>query len=88
MAAKNTGKKSIAGNIIWILVTGVILAIYIATHAMCFGKPKDVNEMLLEGDSPEEGDYVSINVDGVFDWYAETEYKINGFIPAGTKSIV
>ena len=46
-----------------------------------FGSAKNIDEMLASG-NVEKDEYVSIGVDAVFDWYAETTHKING-IPAG-----
>lgn len=86
MANSNTGKKSITGNIIWVIVTGIILVIYAVTSLPALlAKPKDINDVIAEEGTPEKGQYVTIGVDAVVDWYAETEYKINGVIPAGTK---
>lgn len=86
MAQTNTGKKSITGNIIWVVVTGIILLVYAINNLPALlAKPKDINDVIAEEGTPEKGQYVTIGVDAVVDWYAETEYKINGVIPAGTK---
>lgn len=46
-------------------------------------EPRDLYEVVTSGDKPEKGEYVTLDVDAVIDWYAETQHKINGFIPAG-----
>lgn len=86
MAQAKNEKKSLVGNIIWVIITGIVLAIYVVTSVPALlAKPKDINDVIAEEGTPEKGQYVTIGVDAVVDWYAETEYKINGVIPAGTK---
>ncbi|MBQ9610164.1 MAG: hypothetical protein IJV15_12070, partial [Lachnospiraceae bacterium] len=46
-----------------------------------FGSAKNIDDMLAAG-NVEKDEYVSIGVDAVFDWYAETTHKVNG-IPTG-----
>ena len=46
-----------------------------------FGSAKNIDDMLVAG-NVEKDEYVSIGVDAVFDWYAETTHKVNG-IPTG-----
>lgn len=68
-----------------LLVAFVCVAAFSTELKYLFGKATDINDMLEDGGSPEKGEYVSVGVDAVFDWYAETQYKINGIIPAGSK---
>ncbi|MDE6024747.1 MAG: hypothetical protein K2G45_04770 [Lachnospiraceae bacterium] len=42
-------------------------------------------DMVAEHGGLQKGEYVSIDANAVIDWYAETTYKINGIIPAGSK---
>lgn len=86
-------KEKTKGGYIAQSVISLIAAILIAVllFAACsddikylFGKAKNMNNMLAEG-GLEKGEYVSVGVDAVVDWYAETTYKINGVIPAGSK---
>lgn len=71
---------SIFGMVLFLLL-GVLL--FITDAEYLFSEPRDLNEMLAAGETPEKGEYVTVGVDAVVDWYAETEHKINGIIPIG-----
>lgn len=77
--------QSILSLIAALLVTLLCVAAFSTELKYLFGKPTNINDMLAENGAPEKGEYVSVGVDAVFDWYAETNYKINGVIPAGSK---
>lgn len=73
--------RSILLTLIFLFV-GIALILVDAKYL--FSDPRDFNEIIENGE-PEIGEYVTINVKAVIDWYAETEHKINGIIPAGTE---
>jgi len=68
------------------IVLTVIMAIYVAINFnyMVLGKTTNLNEKIYNGGAPENGEYVTLNVNLVLGNYAETKHKINGFIPVGT----
>ena len=78
-------KKSIVGNVICVVLFGVMVVVYLLTQSnvMFCTNPQDLMDLIEEDGEPTKGEYVKVNVDAVVDWYAETEHKINGFIPAG-----
>lgn len=76
--------QSVASLIAAILIALLLFAAFSDDIKYLFGKAENMNEVLAEGE-PEKGEYVSVGVDAVVDWYAETTYKINGVIPAGSK---
>lgn len=81
---KPSSTKAIVGLVIAIILFAILgVFLFIINSDYLIGEPQDFYEMVEDGRNPEKGEYVSINVDAVVDWYAETSYKINGFIPAG-----
>ena len=76
--------QSVASLIVALLIALVLIAAGSDDLKYLFGKAENMNNVLAEG-GPEKGEYVSVGVDAVVDWYAETTYKINGIIPAGSK---
>ncbi len=50
-----------------------------------FNGATSYEDMIAEHGSLQKGEYVSVDANAVVDWYAETKYKINGIIPAGSK---
>lgn len=76
--------QSVASLIAAILIALLLFAAFSDDIKYLFGKAENMNNVLAEG-KPEKGEYVSVGVDAVVDWYAETTYKINGIIPAGSK---
>lgn len=87
---KKQKKQSGAGAGVLLIVMGIIFAIlsgvlFMSSSDYIFNGPKDLSEMLETNGKPVNGEYVSVEVDAVIDWYAETQYKINGIIPAGKK---
>ncbi len=80
-------KSPVVMYIIFFIVFAAVAVIYgISEGSFIFGgKPQNINEMIEEHGEPQKGEYVTIGVDAVVGWYAETKYKINGFIPAGSK---
>lgn len=79
-------KKSIGWNIFAVVVLTVLLVAYLVIDGgyMIDSTPQNINEMIEENGEPVKGEYVSVGVDAVLDWYAETEHRINGIIPVGT----
>ncbi|MGN0152693.1 MAG: DUF6709 family protein [Wujia sp.] len=81
---KQKSSNGIGGSIfglILFLVLGIVLII--SESKYLFSAPVDFNKEIADSGTPEKGTYVTVGVDAVVDWYAETEYKINGIIPAG-----
>lgn len=76
--------QSVASLIAAILIALLLFAAFSDDLKYLFGKAENMNTVLAQG-GPEKGQYVSVGVDAVVDWYAETTYKINGIIPAGSK---
>ena len=76
--------QSVVSLIAAILIALLLFAAFSDDIKYLFGKAENMNEALAEGE-PEKGEYVSVGVDALVDWYAETTYKINGVIPAGSK---
>ncbi|MCM1287439.1 MAG: hypothetical protein NC240_03940 [Clostridium sp.] len=76
--------QSVASLIAAILIALLLFAAFSDDISYLFGKAESMNELLAEGEELK-GEYVSVGVDAVVDWYAETTYKINGIIPAGSK---
>lgn len=76
--------QSVVSLIAALLIALILFAAFSDDLKYLFGKAENMNTVLAEG-GPEKGQYVSVGVDAVVDWYAETTYKINGIIPAGSK---
>lgn len=78
-------KKSTAGNIAAVIIIAVILAVYVVAEKdfLFSSKPQDLFQLIDEEGEPTKGAYVSVDVDAVIDWYAETKHTINGIIPIG-----
>lgn len=76
--------QSVVSLLAALLIALLLFAAFSDDIKYLFGKAKNLNSVLAEGE-PEKGEYVSVGVDAVVDWYAETNYKINGVIPAGSK---
>lgn len=87
--APKSKKQGNVGSIIacacgFLLFTVLLIFLLAENGSYLFGaEPEDFYDMVEDGDEPEEGEFVRIDVDAVVDWYAETEYRINGIIPAG-----
>lgn len=81
---QNGSKGSVAGCVIGMIFFFLIGAVLLIGESdYLFSEPRDLNEMVMAGDSPQKGEYVTVGVDAVVDWYAETEHRINGIIPIG-----
>lgn len=86
MNNKQNKSGGIVGSVIMIIVCAFLtFVLFVSEMDNLFGEPRDLNAILADGASPQKGEYVSVGVDAVVDWYAETTYKINGIIPAGKK---
>lgn len=84
--ANGNSKGAIVAYILCIILfAGLAFVLLIGYSDYLFNGAKDFYEMVEDGHSPVTGEHVSISVDAVIDWYAETEHKINGFIPAGSE---
>lgn len=84
MSNKKGKTGGIVGSVIMIIVCALLtFVLFVGEMDYLFGEPRDLNEIISDGASPQKGEYVTIGVDAVVDWYAETKYKINGVIPAG-----
>ncbi len=82
----NKKSGSIAAPIILMVIFTIATIALIATNAdLLFGEPTDFGTMIEEEGKPVKDEFVSLDVELVYDWYAEMEYKINGIIPAGTE---
>ncbi|MGN0435864.1 MAG: hypothetical protein ACI4D8_04450 [Wujia sp.] len=85
---KNQKKKGtgIAAGVILLVVFGLCLFLMLITEGdyIFGGAPTNINTLMQET-SLEKGQHVTIGVNAVVDWYAETKHYINGFIPAGTE---
>ncbi len=66
--------------IILFLAAGI--GLIVSESKYLFSAPRDMNDVVAAG-APQKGEYVTVDVKSVIDWYAETQYKINGIIPAG-----
>ncbi|MCM1272030.1 MAG: hypothetical protein NC225_06610 [Clostridium sp.] len=94
MANNNNQKPKTKGNYIMGAVFSILGAILFAC-AFGFGLSNgfkyvfkgatSYEDMIEEQGSLVKGEYVSVDARAVIDWYAETQYKINGIIPAGSK---
>ncbi len=78
-------KKSIVGNVFAVIIIAVVMVIlFVAEKDFLFTKePQDIFQLIEEEGEPTKGAYVSVDVDAVIDWYAETKHTINGIIPIG-----
>lgn len=76
--------QSVASLFAALLIALILFAACSDDLKYLFGKAENMNNVLAEG-TLEKGKYVSVGVDAVVDWYAETTWKINGIIPAGSK---
>lgn len=86
MGNKQNKSSGIVGCVIGIIACALLTFILLVGEMdYLFSEPRDLNDIIADGASPQKGEYVSIGVDGVVDWYAETTYKINGIIPTGKK---
>ena len=80
-------KKS--NPVVTIIICGLLALLFVGfgiinliAHAdYYFGEAENIDDMLANG-GVVSGEYVSIGVDAVFDWYAETTHRVNG-IPTG-----
>ncbi len=86
--AKRKKQENKKGNIVAFALCMVMFfffafIIFVTEADYLFSEPRDLNEMLASGETPEKGEYVTVGVDAVVDWYAETEHRINGIIPIG-----
>lgn len=81
---QNGSKGSVAGCVIGMIIFFLLGAVLLIGESdYLFSDPQDLNEMVMAGDTPQKGEYVTVGVDAVVDWYAETEHRINGIIPIG-----
>lgn len=81
---QNGSKKSVVGCVIGMIISFLLGAVLLIGESdYLFSEPQDLNEMVMAGDTPQKGEYVTVGVDAVVDWYAETEHRINGIIPIG-----
>ena len=81
---QNGGKGSVVGCVIGMIFFFLLGAVMLIGESdYLFSEPQDLNEMVMAGDTPQKGEYVTVGVDAVVDWYAETEHRINGIIPIG-----
>lgn len=83
-------KKNNSGNKVLFAIFAVVFAVvavvmFVSNMDYLFSDPTDFEAMIEEEGEPVTGERVSIDVELVYDWYAEMEYKINGVIPAGTE---
>ena len=79
-------KQSVLGGVLTLVISVLIGVFLISSEGdYMFGEAKDFYEMLEDEGEPVKGEYVTLNVDAVVDWYAETQHKINGIIPAGSE---
>lgn len=85
MKKNNEGGSVILLGFFTVLFAVITIFIFASSAGYLFGSAKDLKSMLNKDGEPVKDEFVSLDVDLVFDWYAETEYKINGFIPAGTE---
>lgn len=83
--AKNKNKKtSVGGLIVLVVLFTIALGCLIVFNAgLIFGQPKDLYDVIAEEGEPVKGEYVKLDANAFLCEYAETEYKINGIIPAG-----
>ena len=77
-------QKSIVGNVVAVIFFGVLMVIFfIADKDFLLKKePTDIFQHIEEAGAPQKGEYVSIGVDAVLEYYAETKHTTNG-IPTG-----
>lgn len=85
MKNKNNGGSKVLFVIFIIIFSGLAIFMFVSNTGYLFGDAKDFKTMLEEEGEPVKGEFVTLDVDLVYDWYAEMEYKINGIIPAGTE---
>ena len=85
MKKNNEGGSVILLGFFTVLFAVITIFILVSSAGYLFGSAKDLKSMINNEGEPVKDEFVSLDVDLVFDWYAETEYKINGFIPAGTE---
>lgn len=89
MSTQVKTKGNYTGQIVTWVLLGLLfifigLVVFVGNSDYIFNGPKDFYDLEARN-GIEKGEYVSIPVDGVVDWYAETQHKINGFIPAGSE---
>lgn len=85
MNKKNEGGSVVLFAIFMVLFAVLAVIMLVGNAGYLFGSAKDLDEMIETEGEPVKGEFVTLDVDLVFDWYAEMEYKINGIIPAGTE---
>jgi len=85
MAKKNNnGKSSVPGMVISvILFTAIVVVLVVVNAGIFFGQPKNLYDEIAEKGEPVKGDYVELEANMILGEYAETEYRIQGIIPAG-----
>lgn len=81
---KKKGMGVFGASVLFVLFMFLtVLYTVLEAKFMFAGEPEDIYDMISDEGKPQEGEYVSIKVDAVVDWYAEPKHTINGFIPAG-----
>ena len=85
MKKNNNGGNKVLFAIFTVVFAVIAVVMFMSSKDYLFSEPTDFRAMLEEEGEPVTGERVSIDVDLVYDWYAEMEYKINGIIPAGTE---
>lgn len=86
MAKNNNKKSSPVGMLVLTIIFAIAFVLVLATNAgVLFGQPKDLYDVIEENGEPVKGEYVKLDMNATFGWYAEEEYKINGIIPAGKR---
>lgn len=77
-------QKSIVGNVFTVILFGAlfVLLLVIDMDFLFAKEPTDIFQLIEEQGEPAKGDYVSVDVDAVIEYYAETKHTTNG-IPTG-----
>ena len=83
--------KQAKGNMKAMLIVSILCFVGAIVYAIArwdyvfMGNTINLNQAVMEGKEPTKGDYATLNLRLVLGNYAETQHKINGFIPAGTE---